>query len=1115
MLDLTQGFASNGLSLISTANPLVGETFDWSLGRTLYSYVLKWAAAAPDKIAAVDVNDETTTYAKLLARTNQRASQLQALGALGRFVMSQRSRGVECLIDILACNAVGAIYIPVDPLWPDARRAHIRMLTDAVVILTDEDRTAAGAAEPTHLDLRESVEDPFNAPCYCLFTSGSTGMPKGAIVAQMGMMNHLNTKVHLLNLESDSVVAQTAPTTFDVAIWQFCAALLAGGTVRVVANEAAQDPHELVRLLSDEGITHIELVPTVLREFLHEAGLDHCFPALRHMLVTGEELPLRLAKDWVSRFPGVPLINAYGPTECADDVTHGIIDAASLASGTVPIGLPIPNIALYVLKLVDGVWLPVSSGTQGELFVAGPCVGLGYVSEPGKTAEAFAQVEGYPFRLYRTGDIVRQRPDGQLIYEGRVDRQVKISGVRIEPSEIENQLLRETHDLETVAVVKYRPLVREDRAIVLRETTHNFVREGDARLAAFYLPRTGQDVTPDRLDVLARASLPGPMRPSRWFELTEVPTTPNGKVDIKLLERRAVELSDTEHTAPGRLQAGPLFTEGQFDGRFFLAVAEEVLGHPVDPSMTFVEAGGDSLRAIQLANTLRSWGCTVRVSTLLSGQTLNEIVAENQQQWVAQVGGTTREAPVVATGPTQLPLTCDMSSAQQGIYFQWLLEPESAYYNYQVLLECPDGLDMERTRRALALTLRANPQLMAQFAVDSDGRFRQTFPVTPIDMAEVPVQEVASVSEARALCRVRAAVPFDLEAGRSIDMEIVHIRDGATWFVLTMNEILIDGWGAMKLMEQLAGFYRSEDLAEQEKSIDSAVASVVDYFRHLGKPTELTPEARDFWKRSLDGACQDSPLRDTEDSSCDPYAASIMEVSLDEGVTEAIRSTSRTLQTSPFAVFMAAYALALAAVSGQDDFVIGAPVASRDQGNGVDVPTLMLNMVAIRSQVERGEPIVSTVRRLVSSATAATSFGDSPFSAVVSEFATHSNDDPLFSTMVNMLTYPTSEAWVGAESLRLVELDTGFTKYDASLYVQRHGDDYTLQIAHKLAHVTPKRARTVLALTSWFLTSDWLSEQTTVAEAISAALEGCAASTITTLHVAGDDTEGEAHVHIA
>ena len=1114
MPDLTRAFTSNGLNLICAASSLVGETFDWPFGHTLYSYVLKWTAVAPSKIAVIDVDDETTTYAELLSRTNQRASQLQSLGTFGRFVMSQRSRGIECLIDILACNAVGAIYTPVDPLWPDARREHIQTLTDAVTLLTDEDRTVAGSDEPIRLDLRESVEDPLNTPCYCLFTSGSTGMPKGAIVAQMGMMNHLNSKVHLLNLGSDSVVAQTAPTTFDVAIWQFCAALLAGGTVRVVAQEAAQDPHELVHLLSADKITHIELVPTVLREFLRETS-DRRFPALQYMLVTGEELPLRLAKDWVSRFPDVPLVNAYGPTECADDVTHSIINAASLASGTVPIGLPIPNIALHVLELVDGAWLPVSSGAQGELFVAGPCVGLGYVGEPAKTAEVFAQVEGYPFRLYRTGDLVRQGSDGQLVYEGRIDRQVKISGVRIEPSEIENRLLQEIHDLEAVSVVKYHPLIRENRAIVIRETAHNFVRDGDARLAAFYVPRTGREVTPNRLDILARGVLPGPMRPSRWFELTEFPTTPNGKIDVKLLEHHATELSGTERTTSGSSCTATLFAEGQFDGHFFLAAAEEVLGHPVDPSETFVEAGGDSLRAIQLANKLRSWGCTVRVSTLLSGQTLNEIIAENQQQWVAQISSNAREAPAVTSGLTQLPLTCNMSSAQQGIYFQWLLEPESAYYNYQVLLECPESLDVERTRQALELTLRANPQLMAQFEVDSDGRFRQTFPVTPIDIATVPVQEVASVSEARAHCRARAAIPFDLEEGPSIDVEIIHIHDGATWFVLTMHEILIDGWGAMKLMEQLAAFYRSENLAEREESVSSAVASVVDYFRHIGKPTDLTPEARDFWKNSLEGASQDSPLRDTADCSYDPYAASIVEVSLDRDVTEAVRSTSQTLQTGPFAVFMAAYALALAAVSGQDDFVIGAPVAGRDQEDGTDLPTLMLNMIAIRIRVQRNEPIVSTVRSLMSSAAAATSFSDSPFSTVVSEFAKHSNDDPLFSTMVNMLTYPTSEAWVGAESLRLVELDTGFTKYDASLYVQRHGDDYTLQLAHKLSRVTPERARMVLALTSWFLTSDWLSEQTTVAEAISAALEGCIPSKIVTLHVPCDSSEGEAHAHVA
>ncbi|WP_416339489.1 condensation domain-containing protein [Raineyella sp.] len=450
-----------------------------------------------------------------------------------------------------------------------------------------------------------------------------------------------------------------------------------------------------------------------------------------------------------------------------------------------------------------------------------------------------------------------------------------------------------------------------------------------------------------------------------------------------------------------------------------------------------------------------------------------------------------------------------MTSAQRGIYFQWLLEPESAYYNYQVLLECPPTLDVDKARRALDQALRANPQLFAQFEVDPSGSFVQTFPVDPIQARSVRACEAESEAEARRRCRERVARPFDLECGSSLVVDEIRIKSGSTWFVLTMNEILIDGWGAMKFAEQMADFYLSADPEAEEAVVAERIRSVVEYFQNAVDDGPLTPEAQEFWAVSLDGVKPGSPLRDTDDPGYNPYAASITEISLDGASTQAIRSAAQALESSPFAIFVAAYALALATTSDQDDFVVGAPVAGRQHEGTDDLPTLMLNMVAIRVLLDRNQASLDAVRTLTTSTTNATAFSDSRFGAVVAEFAAHTNDDPLFSTMVNMLTYPTSEVWVGSGSLRLIELDTGFTKYDGSLYVQRHGEDYTLQIAHKLAHVTPERARTVLALTAWYLTSDWLSPTVSVAGLIASAQAALDVSRTATLPMPAPEDGGD------
>lgn len=1082
-MNLTMSLQSNGHQLISHGAAMVGPARDWDLGLTLYAYLEDWAERQPERIAAVDVEGEQISYREMLLRVRRRAARLREVAAAQRFVLSRRARSVECLIDIVACNAIGAIYVPVDPAWPASRLKHVTRTTDPAIILADDAEADVTYDPATHGELIRRVSDPVNAPAYCLFTSGSTGQPKGALVAQMGMLNHLHSKVELLDLDRDSVVAETAPTTFDVSVWQFAVALLVGGAVRVVHDDEAQDPFGLSDLLGRERITHVEVVPTVLRELIHAIPADVNLSALAGMMVTGEELPLRLAQDWGAKFEHIPLVNAYGPTECSDDVTHAEISEKTLASGTVPIGAPIANTALYVLRYSEDSWHSVSPGEQGELFVAGLCVGLGYVGEDEKTAGAFATVDGYPFRIYRTGDLVRVRADGLLVYEGRSDRQVKINGVRIEPGEIENRILRETAGLSAVSVVKYIPAVRERSAIVIRETNESFLRPGDARLVAFFSVADGSHVTSETLEMRARDMLPAPMRPSRWLRVDELPLTASGKVDINRLESLAVELGGGDEA----LERTALIDRHRPDGEpartSFFSLVESVLGHVVDSTSSFVEAGGDSLRAIQLSSRLRAQGKSVRVADLLSGRPLEEVERDLASKRDDPVADSTIESRVMsASTDDRLPATCPMKPAQMGIYFQWLLEPESAYYNYQVLLESRGGLDVPKTRQALFSALHANPQLFARFEVAESGEFIQVFPSTGDILQTADVEYVSSRADARARSKELAAQPFDLENEPSLRVHELRVETGETWFVVTMNEILIDGWGTMKLAEFISELYDVDGADTAAELARANLSAVARYFNSPVVDVEMSEESRTFWSKSLSGISVEPLLSDIDDASHEAYSSSIVEASLGHDTTVDIRTNASALSTTPFAVFVLAYSLALATVTERDDFVVGAPVSRRELHTLVDVPTLTLNMVAMRILIDRGRPCHEVARELSSSVTRAVSFSDSPFSSVVSEYAEHTNGDPLFGTMVNMLTYPTSESWKGTESIRFIELDTGFTKYDGSLYVQQHGEDYTIQLAFKQANVSQQRARQILALTAWYLRSDLRSSSVRVGE---------------------------------
>ncbi|KAB2379595.1 amino acid adenylation domain-containing protein [Actinomadura montaniterrae] len=429
-------------------------------------------AAERDRPAVAD-RSRSLSYSGLAAEARRLAALLEGAGVEpGTVVGVGGGRCAAVVAAFLAIELVGALYVPADETWPAGRvRDVLDQAGASVLVAVDEGGSAPalleGAAAAGCRVLRAAdaaglapwAGEPrlhgLDRPRYVLFTSGSTGRPKGAVVEHQGMVNHLWAKIVDLGLTGDDVLAFTAPLGFDISIWQMLAPLLVGGRVDVIGDEVAHDPVAFARAVDEQGITVVELVPTMVRHLLDdlpgapEGGLG----GLRWMIATGEELPAELARRWLEAMPHARLLNAYGPTECSDDVTHHTVTAGDLDLLRLPIGTPVVNARLHVLREGDdGTWTACDVGETGELFVGGVAVGRGYLGNDERTREAFYRD---PFgasptgRLYRTGDAVRLLPAGAggegrptLQYLGRVDRQVKISGVRMELGEIEAVLQR-------------------------------------------------------------------------------------------------------------------------------------------------------------------------------------------------------------------------------------------------------------------------------------------------------------------------------------------------------------------------------------------------------------------------------------------------------------------------------------------------------------------------------------------------------------------------------------------------------------------------------------------------------------------------------------------------
>lgn len=571
------------------------------------------AADQPDRLAARDAGTEWT-YRELNEASNRVAHRLIAEGVGAEQVVAVvTERTLHWLAAVLGVFKAGAVYLPIEPHFPPGRFEATLSRAGCGLALTEHDSrenldaAIARLAEPVRtLTVTEVLaeQDRTDNPglpvgpdqlAYIYFTSGSTGLPKGAMCEHAGMLNHLFAKIDDLGIGPDSVVAQTAPQCFDISLWQLVAALGVGGCTLIVEQEAILDVPRFLQELRDSRVNVVQLVPSYLEvvvSYLEAHPTD--LPDLVCVSATGEALKADLVRRWFAVLPQVRLVNAYGLTETSDDTNHEVMTAPP-AGDRVPLGPPINNVRIYLL---DEQYRPVPLGAPGAIAFSGVCVGRGYINDPDRTAAAYLADPFHPGeRMYLAGDYGRWQVDGKLDFLGRRDHQVKINGFRIEIGEIDNTLL-------------LVPGVRD--AAVVTPTTP----AGGQQLVAFY----SADAPLDGADIKARLAqaLPGYMVPHQIYHQETLPLTGNGKIDRKALTALAetalqrpsdgLDRPGTGHVAPAGAEPTEAATEALTPTQRRLAEAwGRILGVPVEqlaPTDNFYDRGGSSLLAVKLVIAL-------------------------------------------------------------------------------------------------------------------------------------------------------------------------------------------------------------------------------------------------------------------------------------------------------------------------------------------------------------------------------------------------------------------------------------------------------------------------------------------------------------------------------
>ncbi|BES72574.1 hypothetical protein RE428_35920 [Marinobacter nanhaiticus D15-8W] len=545
-----------------------------------------WALADPGREVA-RCQGECLSYTNLNRRANRIGHGLIEAGVQPDQVVAIYSpRNLDLLTMIVGAFKAGGAYLALDERHPPARSGRMLQSSQAPVLVTPRtclDQVEAILAEteanPQVITLEtllavDSDRNPGLYPsmdqlAYVIYTSGSTGEPKGVMVNQQGMLNNQLSKVPYLELGEGDVIAQTAATGFDISVWQFLTAPLFGGRLEIIPDEITHDPQRLVQTVAESGVTLLESVPAVIEGIL--AVPEHRLN-LRWLLPTGEALGRELAHRWFERYPRIPLVNAYGPAECADDVAlHTLIGVADTRAA-IPIGKPTDNNRLYVL---DSYLDPAPRGVTGELYIGGTGVGRGYAGKPGLTAERFVPDPfGHPGeRLYRTGDLARWNENDVLEYAGRADFQVKIRGQRIELGEIESCLLAFNGIRQAV--------------VAAQDTPHG------PQLVAYLVPEDGLHLETESLRDRLANELPAVMVPTHLMVLDRLPLNVNGKLDRKALPQP--ELEARRYEAP----------EGELEQTLADLWKDLLQVERVGRHDHFFELGGHSLLATRLLSRIR------------------------------------------------------------------------------------------------------------------------------------------------------------------------------------------------------------------------------------------------------------------------------------------------------------------------------------------------------------------------------------------------------------------------------------------------------------------------------------------------------------------------------
>ncbi|AIG26727.1 amino acid adenylation domain-containing protein [Brevibacillus laterosporus] len=932
--------------------------------KTIHGLFEEQVARHPERIAVVS-GEQTITYRELNERANQLARLLQSRGVVSESIVGiMLDRSIDMVVSIMAVLKAGGAYLPINPEYPQERITYLLMDSKPEVIITHP--ALAGALSDSWQLVTisdEAIEhydtsnlNGFDSPeqlAYIIYTSGSTGEPKGVMIEHKNVVRLLHNDRNLFEFDHNDVWALFHSFSFDFAVWEMYGALLYGGKLVLVSQEAVRDPEKCSHFLQSEKVTVLNQTPSAFANLIQFVcknqvnGLD----ALRYVIFGGEALKPQMLTSWHEMYPDVKLVNMYGITETTVHVTYKEIQREEMKRNASNIGKPIPTLTAYVMDQKQRL---VPIGVPGELYVGGEGVARGYLNKPELTASRFVPNPYKPEeRLYRSGDLVRLLPSGDMEYLGRMDLQVKIRGHRIELGEVENMLLK--HPAVTDVVV----LAIQDR-------------HAQNQLHAFFTAQ--QRVTTAQLREHISQKLPEYMMPARFVQIEKIPVTVNGKVNRNALLQLDWELESDVQIIPPENE-----TEEKLEN-----IWQQVLdleNQRIGVTQDFFALGGDSIKVLRLLTAVNSQLETaVSVQDLYKFPTIrkqSELIRQNgtptwSDQWNTAKAKLTEwqteivdKLPLAEKLPEDFESICPMSDIQFGMLYASGKNAEKAVYHDQMLYPFKDGeFNLDLLQKAVSLLVKKHSILRTTFNL-------QDFP-EPIQIVHkqeafhLDLQHMDITNEHDQEMAINHYLSEDRKVPFALDkplwkLRIFTISNEEHVLCMIFHHAILDGWSVASFITELSNTYtklRVDDSYLPEWLPHDYEAFILDQMI-----VKNSPEVRDYWQNELnDMQLFRFPKKLNKDETNRMHQ---LIHPLDPDLVTRLERIAAANQTNLKTVCFTAYSMMLHMLSYENDIAVGLVEHNRPQCEKADqILGCFLNTVPVRVNLKTQMTWIDLLRQM-------------------------------------------------------------------------------------------------------------------------------------------------------